>query len=175
MTKTIIRHKFHRGFTLVETLIAVAITAIIGTSLMVALNQMVKVSEFDKNRMTAIKQVENALHFMNRDVQMANTLTLDDASGNGFPLEIAWQTWDNKRCKAIYSIENGDLVRTYYVDDFNNPNLTQPVARSIDDSASLTKCQFVDNRFSLKLTATVGSYQPASVTRDLHVTPRSVQ
>jgi prepilin-type N-terminal cleavage/methylation domain-containing protein len=168
------KHNQH-GFTLIELLIGLVITAIIGTVVMVSLSQIMGVGESNKNRVTAINQVENALQYVNKDVQVANTITLDPSSGSGFPVSLIWKTWDNKTCKVVYTTENGNMIRRYYENDMNLPVAVNLVAYSIDiSSPGQTNCNYVNNLFTLKLTSTVGAYKPISVTRTIKITPRSV-
>ncbi len=61
-----------RGFTLIELLAATAITAIIGVVLSSSVIQLMTVQSSTKNRTDAVKQVENALHYINTDAQMAS-------------------------------------------------------------------------------------------------------
>jgi prepilin-type N-terminal cleavage/methylation domain-containing protein len=59
------------GFTLIEVMVAVAITAIIGVVLTASIFQIMTVQSSTKDRVDAVKQVENALHYVNQDAQMA--------------------------------------------------------------------------------------------------------
>ena len=61
-----------KGFTLVEVLIAIAITAAIGAGLAMAVFEVIQVNAMSNNRMEAIKQVENAFHYIIRDAQMTS-------------------------------------------------------------------------------------------------------
>jgi prepilin-type N-terminal cleavage/methylation domain-containing protein len=163
------------GFTILELLVALTISAVIGTVVMVSLFQIMNVSEGNKNRITAINQVENALQYVNRDVQSANSITLDSTSDSGFPVSMIWKTWDNKTCKAVYLMESGKMIRNYYENDLANPLRVNMVAQSIDTSStSRTNCEYNNNLFTIKLTSTVGTYKPVSVSRTINVSPRSI-
>jgi len=43
--------------------------------------------------MEAVKQVENALHYLNRDIQMSHIVEQDEAGY--FPLRLSWQELDD--------------------------------------------------------------------------------
>ena len=70
-----------RGFTLIDLLAATAITAIIGVVLSSSVIQLMTVQSSTKNRTDAVKQVENALHYINMDAQMASPGQLRINSG----------------------------------------------------------------------------------------------
>src|SRR5512143_1965030 len=75
------------GFTLIEVMTAVAITGIIGVALTTSIFQVMTVQSATKNRTDAVKQVENALHYVNQDAQMgAPRQTATNNTGNHFYL-----------------------------------------------------------------------------------------
>ena len=80
-----------KGFTLVELLISLAITAVISSAITLSISQVFSVSIASKNRMEAVKQVENGLHYINRDAQMASSIV---PTSNDFPLILTWNEWN---------------------------------------------------------------------------------
>jgi len=70
--------KGERGFTLVETLVAVAITGFIGMVLGLAVQQVATVPEQGNDQIDALHAVQNAAHWVGLDGQMA-----ESASGGG--------------------------------------------------------------------------------------------
>src|SRR4030042_2711727 len=70
--------KGERGFTLVETLVAVAITGFIGMVLGLAVQQVATVPEKGNDQVDALRAVQNAAHWVGLDGQMA-----ESASGGG--------------------------------------------------------------------------------------------
>jgi len=109
--------KKQRGYTLIEVTVALAITALLGIGILVAMTQLRGVNDLNNSNMTAVKQVENAVHYINRDVQMARTVETEgeDEDGGNYWLKLCWSTWeDNVDNKVLYLLEDGSLVRQYY-------------------------------------------------------------
>jgi prepilin-type N-terminal cleavage/methylation domain-containing protein len=75
-----------KGFTMVELVMAVAITGLIVVFLGTAISQIFNVSQYGNNRLTALHEMQNAAYWFNRDGQQAKaaiggstlTLTLSD-------------------------------------------------------------------------------------------------
>ena len=80
--------KGQKGFTLVELLVAVAITGLIASFLGTAIFQIITVTEFGNDKMTAMHELQNAAHWVTLDGQRASmasggnelVLTLPDDS-----------------------------------------------------------------------------------------------
>ena len=62
---------------------------------------------------TASRQAQNAIQWISRDAQMVQAVTLNGATR--FPLNLSWVQWDNSDCQVSYTITNGELRRSYYV------------------------------------------------------------
>jgi prepilin-type N-terminal cleavage/methylation domain-containing protein len=80
--------RWERGYTLIETLIAIAITGFLSTVVGLAVNQIVTVPERGDDQVDALHAVQNAAHWVALDGQMAKsavgggslTLTLPNTS-----------------------------------------------------------------------------------------------
>jgi prepilin-type N-terminal cleavage/methylation domain-containing protein len=155
-----------KGFTLVELLIAITITAVISTAVATASYQIFKVNARSLNRQIAIAQVQNGSNAVNRDAQQAqniipryNNLTSKPVSSNiiqfdlvndsaGIPLntpdqlEIDWVAWDvatqhNTTHKVIYSVVNKVLQKTVTLTvDNGSPTTSTAVVANYVTSAS---------------------------------------
>jgi prepilin-type N-terminal cleavage/methylation domain-containing protein len=167
-------NKRQRGFTLIELLVALAISGAIAGGISLSIFQTLDYNARGNARMTAVKQVENAIHYIIRDVQMSQVVepeALPDA--DGFPLVLTWVEWDNTENVITYSIVGDELRRSH---SLNGGAATEKVtARYIDSDPDNTHCEFdeINWVFDLKVTATVTGYpETISEMREIKVTPR---
>ena len=95
--------KGQRGFTLPELLITIAITGLIVSLLGVAIYQIITVTEYGNDRMTALHELQNAGHWVTLDGQMARTAIGGD---NALVLAIPGGS------SITYEVEDTELLRT---------------------------------------------------------------
>ena len=69
--------KGEQGFTLVELLIAIAITGLIVSFLGVATHQIITVTEYGNDKLLAAHELQNTAHWFNLDGQRAVTANAD--------------------------------------------------------------------------------------------------
>lgn len=151
-----------RGFSLIEVLIALAITGLIGGGAVVGISQVFNVNAVSSSHMTVVRQVQNAGYWVNYDAQIAQSVA--PGASLGFPLVLSWTEWDTTAHQVTYSQANGQLQR----DDGTNQTV---VARHID--ASSTSFVFTGGELIFTVTATVGTYpQEESETRVYRISPR---
>jgi prepilin-type N-terminal cleavage/methylation domain-containing protein len=172
-------HNKKTGFTLVELLVVLAVTTIIGTGIAVSASQVININGSNKNRMDAIKQVENALLYINRDVQMAQTPPT--ISSPNF-LGITYRDWDNTDHAITYSIDTSDarnhiLERSESITPAGHTTTTSSitVANYVDDVNSSCSYSSSLSELTVVLTAQAGGYKSASETRTLKVRLRPIQ
>lgn len=158
-----------RGFTLYEMLVSLAVLGVIIPVMGMSIFQVLSINTLTGNHLTAVKQVENAIYRINRDVQMAQTV--QTGAGSGFPLNLIWVEWDNTSNNVTYTIQNGELWRA------NSVNSGQPtsvvVAQHINTDSGMTNLQFVGGVLTVKITASLGGFRPASETRVGTVLPKA--
>jgi prepilin-type N-terminal cleavage/methylation domain-containing protein len=159
------------GFTLIEVLIATAIIGLIGAGLSIAVGQVINVNAISNSHVVAVKQVENAAYWLNRDVRMAQIIEPNGASG--FPLNLSWVEWDNTTCQVSYTLVNDELKRSVSVN--GTGPVVMKVAQHISVSPDDTLCQYNNGVLNFKLTASVAGFRPAREIRFAQVTPRAAQ
>lgn len=157
------------GFTLIEIVVAIAITGFIGAGVATATVQVLTQSTRNTDYTAASRHTLNSIHWISRDAQMAQTVEPNGASG--FPLTLGWVEWDNTAHQVTYTLEDGTLQRSYSVNG-GEPSDTV-VAQYINPGTEMTNCQFASGVLTLKVTATVGNgSDTASVTKVREITPR---
>jgi prepilin-type N-terminal cleavage/methylation domain-containing protein len=163
------RFKNQRGFTLVELLLGIAIASIICGGITMGIYQVFDGSSRSITGMSATKEIENAIHRITPDAQMAESVTMTAPSG--FPLTLTWIEWNNNSHNVTYSVQNGQLKRSQSVNG-GQPTETILIPHLNPDS-QMTNCQFSSGVFTFKITATIGGFRPASETRSFNIISRS--
>jgi prepilin-type N-terminal cleavage/methylation domain-containing protein len=187
------RNNASKGFTLIELLVAVAVAAIILTSLGSVFWQLSSGHAQTTNRQDAVNQVQNAVQRLSNDIQMAQKITVLDNAGSqrlvdavsktvefdfavGDALKIRWVDWDAGVTEVTYKVTSGTLMRTNSITPLGqtDPTVTHTlIARNI--SGGLGTWNTNVNALSLNITSTSGGYEPASETRTIQIFPRPVQ
>ena len=164
-------NKKQRGFTLIELLIAIAITSVITGGITTAIFQTFTVNARTSSHMTAVRQVQNAGHWISQDAQMAQEVLPSGATGFN-PLTLTWTEWvDSTENVVTYSITVDDELKRSHSEDGGAP-IEMIVARYID--LTNTSCLVTaDGVLVVTITAAVGDYpETVSETRVYEVTPR---
>ena len=158
--------KSEKGLTLVELLIVIAITGLIAGGITMTIFQVFNINTRTTNRMTAVRQVQNAGFWVSPDVQMAQSV--DAGGSSGFPLALNWTEYvTGNNHTVIYTLENNELQRSHSVNGGNST--VTPIAEYIDSAQ--TSCVWDGEWLTFNVTATVGGQ---SETRVYEVKPRPV-
>ena len=161
--------KSEKGITLIEMAVAIAITGIIGLGATAAIYHVMTQSDQNTGATSARHHTLNAIHWMSRDVQMAQTVSPEGISG--FPLTLQWVAWDNVGHEVVYSIVDGDLTRSYSNDSGEETEAV--VAQYINPDAEMTNCELSGGVLTMRITATIGEGSHAvSVGKVREVAPR---
>ena len=169
-------HKSQRGFTLIELLIALAIAGAIGVAVTMTAQHMITIPSMSNDSNTAINQVRNAVNWINKDVQGADPLTVNDApDAPGFFI-ISLQEWDpvtenwSAYKNITYSLE--DMAGTELMElwrDYDNGTTRNLIAQFIEpEAAGITECSW-NSTLTVTITATIGD---ETETRTFQVKPR---
>ncbi len=143
-----------RGFTLIEMLIAIAVSSVLIFGIVATISQIYSQNSRATKRMVAAQNVENAGFWVERDALMAQ-----DVPSTGFPLTMTWQDWDGNNHNIAYSLSGTDLQRTVSVTTPAGVTTTtqSTIAKYINIDSSLTNYQFSSGALTFKVTATVQS------------------
>lgn len=163
-------NKNQRGFTLIEVLVVVAITGFIGAGTSMAIFQVLNQNTQSNAHMAAVKDVENAVHWISRDAQMAQTVVT--SVGSGFPVDMTWVEWDNTTHEVTYSLDGNRLIRNHSIN--GGPPSETLLSQNIDPDPSMTNCATTSSVFTFQITSTVGSGTHTAVeTRLCEITRRT--
>jgi type II secretory pathway pseudopilin PulG len=144
---------------------AMAVTGIIAAAASASVYQIMTNNTRNVNHMVAVKQVENALLFLMRDIQMAQTVQTTGLPGDE-KLKLAWVDWGGTPYEAVYSLDpdTGELTRDY------SAGGTTTVSHYIADLQPVEG----DGEVTVTITSTYGHPpRQSSETREVHFVPRT--
>ena len=162
--------KGERGFTIIELLVALAITGLIAGALSMTIAQIMGSNSQSSNHATVIRQVQNAGYWVSHDVQMAQSDPTIDLSADGFPLVITWTEWNGTENEVTYTITGTDMIRSLSVNGV--PTSSFIVARYLEVDPTKTLCTFSGGILYLTVTATINDLRTVSETREYQIVPR---
>jgi len=155
-----------RGFTLMEMVVAMALTGVITGAITSTIFQVINTSSSTSNHMIAVRHAQEAGFQVSCDVQQARVVT-PEADPDGFPLVLTWTDWSGTTSTVQYKIEGTELQRK--VDDGHWGR----IAQYINTDPTQTYCDFTDGKFTFQVTVTVGSgSEVQKETRLYEVVPR---
>jgi len=93
------------GFTLVELMVALAVSAMIVVGAAWVLRHVVMVAAENRYDTMATVHVQVVGFWINEDVVQAQRIDLGDPGGIGFPLTIEWTEWNGDRDRVTYEVE----------------------------------------------------------------------
>lgn len=163
-----------KGFTLVELVMAMAVTAIIAGAVTTVIYQVFNMNARSSNHMVAVRQVQNAGYWVSHDAQMAQSTNV---TGADF-LVLKWTDWNNGQNQVTYTLENAsggvkNLRRTYSIDSGSGPVVQTNSLVGQYINPATPRPVFASNKLTFTIIATVGTGSKAvSETRIYEVKPR---
>jgi prepilin-type N-terminal cleavage/methylation domain-containing protein len=163
-----------KGLTLVELIVAIAISALIGTVVVTGVFQIIKINAKSTNRQIAISQVQNAVNSISRDAEQAQQISPASFSlSTGGSLTMQWTTWVTTDHYLItYSLSGTNLQRSVTINS-GTPSTTV-VANSINAATGTWNASTKVLNFTA-LTAAVGTTNTVTENRTFQINPRSAQ
>jgi prepilin-type N-terminal cleavage/methylation domain-containing protein len=190
-------HKGQSGFTLVELLVAIAITGVIIIAISTAVFQVVAGNIQNSNQMTATRQVQQVGHWISEDGQMATTASsADDPETTNFieKLTLTWTeytSWKSEPLdevdevismiinhKVIYTLSGGVLERNEWrteeirEDVFDPEDYLHFSTTRIAQFISSIECTLSAKTIVVDVTATVEGFRTATENRVYEINMR---
>lgn len=144
-----------RGFMLYEMIASLAIAGLIGLGATIASAEVMNQTTRNNDYTTASRNTLNAMQWMSRDTQMAQSIN----GTAGFPftenLTLSCTRWDNTDIEIVYSVEDGKLKRHYSVN--GSLDSTTLIAEYINSDIDMTNCTSDNGVITLTITGSVGA------------------
>jgi prepilin-type N-terminal cleavage/methylation domain-containing protein len=120
-----------KGFSLIEMAVAIAIIGIIVPGISMSIVHIFKNHEKASDAYIVMQQVQNTGHWISRDIQAADNVTLGNPDGFPVTLIVPVDTEESNNLKIVYSFESDRLKRRVY-DSLDNLISESLVAQYID-------------------------------------------
>jgi len=147
------------GFTLIETLVVIALLGAIGGVMSMTIITIMNISAQSNDHVIALRQVQNAGHWISRDTEMALTVV---TTKPGVFLSIQWDDWGGSHYEVDYVFEGDKLKRQLN----GSPGIL--IAQYIVES-DFDENPDIDNQYKLTIKACHGEVE---VERTYEITPR---
>ncbi|MFC1957489.1 type II secretion system protein J [Chloroflexota bacterium] len=155
-----------RGFTFIELLISIAIIGLIAGAASTTTFQVMTGTNRSNDRMTVIRQVQNAGYWISRDTRMAEGVS----TAPDF-LTLTWTEWDYDEVSTYHSVTYsfqdlsddgiGELLRTHWSSAGANEQIL--VAEYISEASTT---DYTSPLLTVQITASLGE---ANETREYRV------
>ena len=169
-----------KGFTLIEVIISVTIMVVASGAAGAAIFQIMGNTQRNSDRMTVVRQVENAGYWISRDAQMALSANATDNTTPPDFLVLRWTTWNGTSgnptdYSARYFFENltngtGTLKRSYSVNGAANQTtlIAQYIYYNPTDVANTSNASYQSPVLTVKITALIEQIMESKVYRIKH-------
>lgn len=154
------------GLTLLELIVVLALSSIIGAAAMISIHQIVTSSKFSSDMNTAINQIRNAEHWITRDARAARSI--NTSVGGNVLVSLQWESWDGSaNHTATYTlVDTGGSLKELERDYDGS---TTFVASYIDPAGTGADWDPNEHLLTVNVTARVGQ---ETESRTFEVKPR---
>jgi prepilin-type N-terminal cleavage/methylation domain-containing protein len=156
--------KRQSGFTLVELLVALAITGLLAGGIATAILQVTTINSSNSSRMTAVKQIEYAIDTIRQDI-IAAQKTPDSGNSTYTLSRVSWS--DKTEYSITYRLVDDNLVREESIN--HGIATSRVVAQNIDE---ISWVKDPSGKVIFTISATVNSVRSATETRTFDIYPR---
>ncbi len=126
------KKRSQRGFTLVELMIAIAVSTMLMVGSAQLLSHMVVTSAQNRAETMAMLQVQYVGFWVTEDVVQARPDEVTLGDNQGFPLTIQWTQWNGDEHIIVYSVdEEDDETWTLYRHEWYTPKGSSEVDNGI--------------------------------------------
>jgi prepilin-type N-terminal cleavage/methylation domain-containing protein len=160
------KRKSSGGYTLLEILIALTLVGVISAGVAMAVWNIFFYQSRNISHMTAIKQVESALHWITEDTLQAQIVNVN---GTDYFVDLYWTDLSGSSHEAKYQMDTASKVLTRCFD--NGPVVV--IAGNVD--VNQTVVSFTGGKLVINLTVNAVGYTSASASREVNIFPRAMQ
>jgi prepilin-type N-terminal cleavage/methylation domain-containing protein len=194
--KTLIRKERNQtGFTLIELIIAVAITSVVLAAAAGTVYQLLAGNSHNSNAMLATRNVQQAGHWISQDILMAQEVIIDNDPDSYEEFRVSWTeiiSWKSepdysknppaqgvfnliKQHRTIYTLSEGVLLRIKEeTDEYSEGEETIPDFSTMSNtqiSRFITELTLSGN-YTLEITAYVPGFRPGEAYRVYEIESR---
>jgi len=144
-------HSDQRGLTIIELLVVMILTGLITAAITTTFFQVFDMNTRTANHMSALSQVQQAGKLVSQDILEAQPDMINDSPTGGQFFILGWNSTPTR--EVTYTLEDGELWRS---ETIGGDSTTTRVAEYIDSDPTKTYCDWDDDVFVFKVTATVG-------------------
>lgn len=129
-------HRNEKGSTLIELIVSMAISSIIMLALTMTVTTFLKNYQKTGDQNILLYEVQNAGHWISRDIATTDLTTLTEPSGFPLTLNIPVDTDDNNDCSVDYLFDGNKLKRQFY--DSSHTLIAETLIADYIDTANTT-------------------------------------
>jgi prepilin-type N-terminal cleavage/methylation domain-containing protein len=155
------------GFTLVEVIMVLGVLLILAVVITMSIAQVFTLNSNSTAHMTAVKEVEDAVHYLTRDAQMAQQVTVSVPPG--FPLTLSWTEWNSDHIEVNYRIDNNRLIRSRTVN--GHPPEETVIIAHIDTGTS--SCSITNRQITLHIVSGITGFKKQTEARTFTIVRRA--